>query len=759
MSELSSPVTPDMPAEDAASLRAQIRRLEREKRFFKEIAFASTLEEVFGSILEYVRSEWKFESFSVQLVNEQQDEIEFLQHYGQPLDAQLFDMLSQKIPLDDKASLAAKVALSRRPHYAMDTKLSEVEFIASSDAEVSRTQAIHDNLIIPVVLEKHTIALVHLLTTRHSLHLDDGTIKSIHTFIQGFARTIDDVRRKQELQDLKNRHEHFIHMLKRISATIELSELLDYMGEGINRIPGIDGYLINLIDADNSNLVCQKIQLPAELKLMERTYLHMKFPLGDDDIQTQALRQMACQLVNADNIAHCHKILQLRYERWGIHSLWIIPICSENKQPVGTCLAFSRSLDLSDKVCERLEAEVSLFSGAIQNSLYYSMLKTRESMIRDAEEERRKFLEFITRTNSLTKTEKILDLFCRQILNTFAFHVACAFLEEDKTLLLHKAIASGPEHQATVELLSRTLLAAPHTTEISDGAIGTVFTQNAPLYFFNVAEIKHLPMAPKDKAVCDIRDNPGTFFAVPIRHQDQPIGALFLASYETPVPLTEMQKNYIELLCNFLGTAVFNARLYETVEHQKSEIGTLNELLQDKVEELNILATTDKLTGLKNFSYFQEELSKRVDEYHRRSDDEHLSIVIFDIDHFKNFNDTHGHQAGNVAISDTAGRIRSQARTMDTPCRYGGEEFIVILPCCDLEGARHFGERVRQAIAARPVVFDGQEIPITISVGCACYESGESSSELIVRADEALYRAKTGGRNRVEVHEGSPAPV
>ena len=106
--------------------------------------------------------------------------------------------------------------------------------------------------------------------------------------------------------------------------------------------------------------------------------------------------------------------------------------------------------------------------------------------------------------------------------------------------------------------------------------------------------------------------------------------------------------------------------------------------------------------------------------------------------------------AGNLALKEVADRLQSAARAMDVVGRYGGEEFVIVLPDCDLDGARQFGERIRRLIEETPLRIGEQRVPVTISIGCACFRPGEDKASFIDRADRALYLAKQNGRNRVE---------
>jgi two-component system, cell cycle response regulator len=164
-------------------------------------------------------------------------------------------------------------------------------------------------------------------------------------------------------------------------------------------------------------------------------------------------------------------------------------------------------------------------------------------------------------------------------------------------------------------------------------------------------------------------------------------------------------------------------------------------------EEIYRLTTVDGLTQLLNKRYFMEMLERelsRAQRYQRA-----LSLVMFDIDHFKRINDTHGHLAGDHVLRHLAGVIKGNVRREDIPARYGGEEFAIILPEIDLRGARLLAEKLRRLVEEARFEFDGTTIPVTISLGvAACPANRMDPLELIRLADEKLYEAKGGGRNR-----------
>jgi diguanylate cyclase (GGDEF)-like protein len=167
-------------------------------------------------------------------------------------------------------------------------------------------------------------------------------------------------------------------------------------------------------------------------------------------------------------------------------------------------------------------------------------------------------------------------------------------------------------------------------------------------------------------------------------------------------------------------------------------------------EELQMLATTDSLTGLPNRREFMRRLEEQQGRLQRELD-QRAAVLMLDIDHFKNVNDQHGHAVGDAVLRHLATLMKDSQRKVDVLGRVGGEEFAALLPGADNEAARVFAERLRQRIESTPLQLNGLGLPVTVSVGIAAMAaSDEKVDAVLVRADKALYCAKHGGRNRVE---------
>ena len=193
------------------------------------------------------------------------------------------------------------------------------------------------------------------------------------------------------------------------------------------------------------------------------------------------------------------------------------------------------------------------------------------------------------------------------------------------------------------------------------------------------------------------------------------------------------------------------AALRNTLAHRK-------DALAQALERLKELASRDELTGLHNRRHLIETLEQQQERAARHH--EPFALCILDLDHFKHINDTHGHGVGDETLRGFADRVRTHLRRMDavgrggsdsTFGRYGGEEFLLLLPYANVESSRVCVERLRAALHAQPLATSIGALAITFSAGIAQHVQGERISDLLQRADDALYRAKDAGRNRSEM--------
>ena len=176
---------------------------------------------------------------------------------------------------------------------------------------------------------------------------------------------------------------------------------------------------------------------------------------------------------------------------------------------------------------------------------------------------------------------------------------------------------------------------------------------------------------------------------------------------------------------------------------------TVNQQLEEATERLRVEATHDTLSGLLNRGAFFDSLQRELSRSKRKS--EPVALIMGDIDHFKAINDSRGHMAGDAVIREVAKRLRHTVRTSDLVGRYGGEEFVILAIDCPAEAAGRLADRMRRAVSTNPIPFADGAITATMSLGVAAALDGYDGEDLLRAGDEALYRAKRAGRDRVEL--------
>lgn len=225
------------------------------------------------------------------------------------------------------------------------------------------------------------------------------------------------------------------------------------------------------------------------------------------------------------------------------------------------------------------------------------------------------------------------------------------------------------------------------------------------------------------------------FVTVPLKAKDKIVGAILVDNIFNKKPITKSGIKMLTMFASHAGLAIENSRLYE---------------------ETVYLSATDWLTKLWNYGKFQQSLSTEIEK--ANAQDSSLSLIMIDVDNFKNYNDTLGHTKGDEALKQLAGVIKNKSRKFDITARYGGEEFCIIMPSTSKENARLFSERLRievqNSFANEPLLEPARRL--TISCGIATYpEDAANQSELISCADMALYAAKHAGKNNTCLYTAS----
>ncbi|HYW21490.1 MAG TPA: diguanylate cyclase [Nodularia sp. (in: cyanobacteria)] len=220
-----------------------------------------------------------------------------------------------------------------------------------------------------------------------------------------------------------------------------------------------------------------------------------------------------------------------------------------------------------------------------------------------------------------------------------------------------------------------------------------------------------------------------TTVCIPMIAQGETLGLFYLSS-NNPTALLDAKRQIARTVAEQVALAIANLNLRETLQYQ---------------------SIRDPLTGLFNRRYLEEVLTQEIARGQRQQNP--IGVVMIDVDHFKRFNDTYGHEVGDYVLQTIGAILKESVRASDVPCRYGGEEITLILPECSLEQTTMKAEQIREAIAKLTLFYHGQQLgKVTISLGVAGFpKHGVTGTALIQVADAALYRAKAAGRNQVLV--------
>lgn len=263
--------------------------------------------------------------------------------------------------------------------------------------------------------------------------------------------------------------------------------------------------------------------------------------------------------------------------------------------------------------------------------------------------------------------------------------------------------------------------------------LGKTFPLESPTWAAWVLRAREEPLAIRMERrsgmpILDPKESPTTgagFLAVPLKAHQRVCGALFLTREGETFTARELR--LLRIYCNQAAVAIENAIVYERVEN---------------------LAATDGLTGLFNRRYFESALTRELSRADRSGTA--FALLLLDIDHFKSFNDTYGHAMGDLVLKKVATTLRRCLRQADVLARFGGEEFVVLLPQVSSDGAVDSAERIRASLERSGIHPGGPRKRVTMSIGLAMFpEHGESAESLLRAADEALYAAKERGRNCV----------
>ncbi len=336
------------------------------------------------------------------------------------------------------------------------------------------------------------------------------------------------------------------------------------------------------------------------------------------------------------------------------------------------------------------------------------------------EQKLKRLLRVSERLSEALRVDEILTQIVSYAREVAAFDTCAVCLVDDGSETYRVAMAEGyPEQVLGLRCPDRVDHVGRQGPACQRGAAGDTYRQT----------FAYASAVPEGEA----RFVRGAVLAVPLRAQNRVCGALLLTRKGEPHSAQDVR--LLRIHCNQAAVAIENALAYEKASK---------------------LAATDALTGLFNRRYLEEALTREISRAERAGS--RLATLILDIDHFKGFNDTYGHAMGDVVLKKVANVLRSGLRKGDVLARFGGEEFVILLPGVSSRSALELAERIRASVESADVHPGGPRKHVTVSVGVSLFpDDGGHGEELLQKADEALYAAKETGRNRAVVYRAVDA--
>jgi two-component system cell cycle response regulator len=354
-------------------------------------------------------------------------------------------------------------------------------------------------------------------------------------------------------------------LIERINTSNnDLATLLDMLGKEIEKLGLVDGYLINLRDAESENLISLKVHLTPEFHFLEETYYRYKVPLVQDSLNVSVKAYHSRGIVQCD-ISNGSTVEKQLLNLWKLNEITAIAILDDDdfsQPPIGTILLLQEKGHIDEQIFFVLEQLISVFYRPLRNALEYAYLKEHRERYEAATAQHSRLLEFIVEMNNLTAPEKIYDMFSSEVFRLFPFSGIGFFLLENNLLVNKKVISGDPLFNDIAAEWESYLVNKPYVLDTTDGGVSHTFIRNTTLMFDDVQTIISLPMSEKDRQTMKIMRTPRTMLITPIRYQNKPIGVVVFYSLANMVKVTEAETHLFGNLSSFLGAAITNGKNY-----------------------------------------------------------------------------------------------------------------------------------------------------------------------------------------------------
>jgi hypothetical protein len=346
---------------------------------------------------------------------------------------------------------------------------------------------------------------------------------------------------------------------QQIQGMRDLNALLDLLGAEIDALGTVDGYLVNLRDADGEFLVTLKLRLTEPYRALEDTYYRYRTALaGGDALNVNTRAYHGREIVQCD-LQSASDLERAMLQAWKLQQIAATAILDDDnfdEAPIGTLLLLKKHGHIEETVFAEIEDLISLFYQPLKHALEASYVQADRARLISATLDHSRFLHFVVELNNLTSTDTIYPTFATEVFRQFAFDGIGFFLLENGLLVNKRVEVADPHYEAIGQAWQAFLHAHPYQLHTADGGVAHTFVKNLPLLFHDVQQIMDLPMSDKDRQSLKILQTARTLLLVPICEGVSPRGVLAFYSLQNTVDIAEAELRTICKLADCFGAAL-----------------------------------------------------------------------------------------------------------------------------------------------------------------------------------------------------------
>ena len=605
---------------------------------------------------------------------------------------------------------------------------------------------------VPIMAGPHAMGVISLQNYESDFAYNNDDIRLLNTIAASIGVAIENanmfqaaqqeieerIRAEQESRERADQMSVLYEVSHAITAGLDLEMVLNSLMEKCKQIAPVDVFTVGLYEPAGSMINFIKFNDKGKERL------HLQFHISpEENITSKVIKDRETVYV-----ADCHSKESKQQYRWKntsrehVRSYLGIPlICADCVTGVLSVQSYQSDAFKPEQI-QTLEIIAFQAAIAIENARLYDITRRR------AEEMTLLYEISMELSANLNMDEVLRNLLekCRQLMPMDSFYVAV--YEETSNMIYYPLFYDQGEFKTIPVRDIRT----------TPGLTGEVIMSAKTIYLPDTTDKK----TAEHYQIIHIGGTPTrSFVGVPMIVRGKVIGVISMQAYQAHHYSAE-QIRLLETIATQAAIAVENSRLYAEARKEINERRRAQESIQQTNQELEVQlryveslqeklreqAIHDSLTGLYNRRYLDEIFPQQISLMERKTAS--LAVLMLDIDQFKSFNDTYGHKAGDEMLTMLGKLLRQYTRQSDVACRYGGEEFIVLLADTTLEIASKRAEEFRQNFESNSILIENQNLRTTVSIGIAIYpEHSESPEGLLIQADQALYAAKSNGRNCV----------